>query len=286
MSIVTLKNDALTVSISTIGAEIHSVVDANGVERMHDGDPKWWKSHAPLLFPVAGGLCDDEYLLDGIAYTMPKHGFAKLRSFSIESASAERAVFLLAGEESRDPGFPYRYELRVKYVLRGRRLEVSYIVSNLDARTMYYGIGAHEAYATPEGIESYYAQFEEPETVRSNVLHGNLLGHETIELTHNSDILPLKYDYFAVDAIVLRGLNSRAVTLRSREHDRAIRVEYPGSDYLLFWTKPNAPYICIEPWCNFQDWVDADKDITHKPGIIALQPDEQKIHSHTIEFIG
>ncbi|MGN0742096.1 MAG: hypothetical protein ACI4L8_05565, partial [Candidatus Fimadaptatus sp.] len=120
----------------------------------------------------------------------------------------------------------------------------------------------------------------------NNVLHGNLLGHETIELTHDSDTLPLKYDYFAVDAIVLRGVNSRAVTLRTDLHGRAVRVEFPGFDYLLFWTKPNAPYICIEPWCNFQDWVDADKDITHKPGVIALQPGERRIHTHTIEFIG
>ena len=118
------------------------------------------------------------------------------------------------------------------------------------------------------------------------VLHGNLLGHETIDLTHDSDTLPLKYEYFAVDAIVLRNVNSRAVTLRSSLNDRAVRVEFPGFDYLLFWTKPGAPYICIEPWCNFQDWVDTDKDITQKPGVIALQPGERRIHTHTIEFIG
>ena len=286
MAFVTLKSSGLTVTISTLGAEIQSVRDSNGIERMHDGDPRWWKSHAPLLFPVAGGLRDDEYLLNGKAYHMPKHGFAKLREFAVEEAGETRAVFLLAGEAARDEGFPFDYELRVKYVLRGCRLEVSYIVANLDARTMYYGIGAHEAYSTPEGIEHYRAVFDETESIRSNVLHGNLLGHETIELTHDSDTLPLKYDYFAVDAIVLRGVNSRAVTLRTDLHDRAVRVEFPGFDYLLFWTKPNAPYICIEPWCNFQDWVDADKDITHKPGVIALQPGERRIHTHTIEFIG
>lgn len=286
MSNVTIKSDGLSVAISTLGAEIQSVVDAGGVERMHDGDPRWWKSHAPLLFPVAGGLRDDEYLLNGRAYPMPKHGFAKLREFEVESAGPDRAVFVLRGEQARDEGFPYDYELRVKYALRGRRLEVAYIVDNLDKSTMYYGIGAHEAYATPGGIERYYAEFDEPETLRSNVLHGNLLGHETLELTENSRLLQLKYDYFAVDAIVFRGINSRGVTLRSHDHSRAVRVEFPGFDYLLFWTKPGAPYICIEPWCNFQDWVDADKDITHKPGIVALQPSERRIHSHTIEFIG
>ncbi len=286
MAVITIKSDALTVKISTLGAEIQSVIDSNGVERMFDANPAWWKSHAPILFPVAGGLKDDEYMLDGKAYTMPKHGFAKYREFQVESATDTRAVFLLAGDAAHDDGFPFEYELRVKYVLHGNRLEVNYIVNNIDNQTMYYGVGGHEAYSTPEGIESYRVVFDEKESLKSNVLHGNLLGHETIDLTEDSNVLPLKYDYFAVDAIVLRNVNSRGVTLRSDLHDRAIRVEFPGFDYLLFWTKPNAPYICIEPWCNFQDWVDTDKDITKKPGIIALQPGERRIHTHKIEFIG
>ena len=284
MSKVTLKNDKLTVVIASTGAEIESVIDEHGIERMHDGNPTWWKSHAPVLFPVAGGLRDDEYILNGKAYPMPKHGFAKFREFAIESCCDTRAVFLLAGEQAKDEGFPFKYEFRIKYVLDGCKLIVSYIVDNIDDKTMYYGIGAHEAYATPEGIEQYYAVFDEPETLKSNVLHGNLLGHETIPMTENSDTLEHKYDYFAVDAIVFRGVKSRGVTLRSRANDRTVRVEFPGFDYLLFWTKPNAPYICIEPWCNFQDWVDADKDITKKPGITALQPGEEKIHTHSIEF--
>lgn len=286
MGNVVLKNDLMTVTISTLGAEIQSVRDANGIERMHDGNPKWWKSHAPLLFPVAGGLKDDEYIMDGQAYKMPKHGFAKYREFAIESASDSRAVFLLAGAQAQDEGFPYEYELRVRYVLAGCKLSVAYIVDNLDTKTMYYGIGGHEAYAAPDGIESMYAVFDEPETLKSNVLRGNLLCHETIELTHESNILPLKYNYFAVDAIVFRGINSRGVTLKSKLNERSVRVEFPGFDYLLFWTKPDAPYICIEPWCNFQDWVDTDKDISHKPGIIALQSGERRIHTHSIEFMG
>ena len=284
MGEVILRNAQLTVKIAEHGAELMSVVDAGGIERLHNGDPKWWTGRAPVLFPVAGGLKDDEYLLDGQAYHMPKHGFAKLRDFTVEEATDSRAVFLLAGEQAQDAGFPYKYEFRVKYVLRGSKIIVTYIVNNLDEKTLYYGIGAHEAYAAPEGIERYYAEFDEPETLKSNVLHGNLLGHETIDISDNTKLLQLKYEYFAVDAIVFRGIKSRGVTLRSHEHDRTVRVEFPGFDYLLFWTKPNAPYICIEPWCNFQDWVDADKDFKNKPGITALQPGEEKQHIHTIEF--
>ena len=39
VSIVTLKNEELTVKISTLGAEIQSIEDKNGVERLWQGDP-------------------------------------------------------------------------------------------------------------------------------------------------------------------------------------------------------------------------------------------------------
>ena len=71
MSIVTLKNEELTVKISTLGAEIQSIEDKNGVERLWQGDPAIWKGRAPILFPVAGGFKDDGYELDGQWYGMP-----------------------------------------------------------------------------------------------------------------------------------------------------------------------------------------------------------------------
>ena len=64
MSIVTLKNEELTVKISTLGAEIQSIEDKNRVERLWQGDPAIWKGRAPILFPVAGGFKDDGYELD------------------------------------------------------------------------------------------------------------------------------------------------------------------------------------------------------------------------------
>ena len=94
--------------------------------------------------------------------------------------------------------------------------------------------------------------------------------------------LPLKYEYFAVDALVFRTLQSRGVTLRSAAHAREIRVDFPGHDTLMLWTKPGAGYICIEPWCNSPDFVDADLRIDRKPGFICLDGKETAVRQHTI----
>ena len=56
MSLITIKNEALTVDISTIGAEMQSVREADGTERLWQGDPAFSAGRAPVMFPVCGGL--------------------------------------------------------------------------------------------------------------------------------------------------------------------------------------------------------------------------------------
>ena len=65
MQLITIKSDLITVTISSKGAEIQSILDKNGIERMYDGDPRFWANRAPILFPVAGGLKDDGYEWQG-----------------------------------------------------------------------------------------------------------------------------------------------------------------------------------------------------------------------------
>lgn len=279
MSLTTIHNDTLTVTITSLGAELQSIRDKAGVERLWQGDPAYWTGRAPILFPVAGGFRDDCYELDGQRYPMPKHGFVKKLEWQLESATPTEATFLIT---EKCPGFPFDYELRARFTLTGNKLAVTYAVRNTGNRDFYFSVGAHEAYATPEGIESYELVFDEVETVENNPLVGNLILREPEVVVAGTRTLPLKYQYFAVDALVLRSLKSRGVTLRSAAHSRELRVDFPGHDTLMLWTRPGAGYLCIEPWCNAPDFVDADYRIDHKPGFLKLQPGESTERTHTV----
>lgn len=279
MESVTIRNAALTVQISSIGAEIQSILDANGVERFWHGDPTYWTGRAPILFPVAGGFRGDGYRLDGEWYPMPKHGFVRKLPWRVAEQAADSVTFAIS---DKNPGFPFDYELRASYALAGDTLTVTYEVRNTGDKPFWYSIGSHEGYATPEGIEQYELVFDEKETFVHSVLDGNLIRHETVTVAENTNILPLKYEYFAVDALVLRTLKSRGVTLRSRLHGRTVHVAYPGRDVLMLWTKPGAGYLCIEPWCNAPDFVDADERIDHKPGFMELAAGQSRSHAHMI----
>ena len=282
MKLVTIQNDRLTVTISTLGAEMQSVKEADGTERLWQGDPKYWTGRAPIMFPVCGGLKEDAYYLDGTRYEMSKHGFAKLKEWTVESLDPEKAVFLLT---EKQPGFPFDYEFRAIYTLKGNALEITYDVRNTGERTFWYSVGSHEAWTTPGGLEKYTVEFAQEEKLECSVLYGNLIGREPVVMGENIRELPLKTEYFLVDALVFPTLKSRSVTLKNSVNDKKIRVDYDGMDVLMLWTKPGADYICIEPWCNAPDYVDADMQIEHKPGCICLKAGEEKAKTHLITFM-
>ena len=163
---VTLKNSELTVKVNELGAELRSIV-YNNTEYMWEGKPEIWSGTAPIMFPICGGLKEDKYLLKGKEYTLTKHGFAKLSLFEIESVTDESAIFLLKSSEETKASYPFDFEFRVIYTLSGKSLKVDYKVDNKSADTMYFNVGAHEAYATPEGIEDYDVLFVEEQTLNA-----------------------------------------------------------------------------------------------------------------------
>ena len=114
------------------------------------------------------------------------------------------------------------------------------------------------------------------------MLDGNLILRQPKIMAEKAKSLPLKYEYFAVDALVFRTLKSRGVTLRGGKAGHTVRVDFPEHDVLMFWTKSGANYICIEPWCNAPDFVDADHRIDHKPGFMRLEKGQTITRRHTI----
>ena len=79
---------------------------------------------------------------------------------------------------------------------------------------------------------------------------------------------------------------AREVTLEA-DGGPSITVRFPGMQYLglWHWPKTDAPYVCIEPWCNAPDYVDTDMQIAHKPGMIRLAPGDSVLKAHTVTFL-
>lgn len=281
---ITIKNEYLTASFKEVGAELKSLV-YDGTEYIWEGKAEIWQGSCPLLFPICGGLKNDKYVLDKKEYTLEKHGYIRFKTFEIENITDTSVVFLHKSDDETKKHFPFDYELRVIYTLNEKSLKIDYSVKNLNDNTMYFSIGSHEGYYTPEGIEDYDVLFPQKETLNSYVLYGNLLSNQSIPIIKEQDYLPLYDKYFTVDALVFKDLKSKSAILRNRKTGRAVRVDFPDDKYFLLWHKPNSPYICLEPWDGIQDIVGSSYDITEKEGIISLNAKSEYKHTHSITII-
>lgn len=282
---VELQNDFLNVVISEKGAEFKSIKTKDGREMLWNGDKNIWSGQAPVMFPICGGLKDDKFEYNGKEYTLTKHGFAKLLDFEVIENNGSKASFLLSSNEQTLKSYPFEFDFIITYTLKDRAIDVKYEVKNKTEGPMFFSVGSHEAYACPEGIEEYSIVFEKDNNLSSNVLHGNLLGNDTIEILKNSNELKLEQKYFAVDALVFKNLKSRSVYLKHMKNGNKIKVDFHGFDNLLLWTKPNAPYICIEPWNGIPDTVGSSFDFTKKEGITKLDKGGVFERTHTITVL-
>ena len=75
----TIDNGRLKLTVDSFGAEIKSLISADGTEYIWQGSPDTWKSHSPVLFPFIGRLTNNQCKIDGVTYPMGIHGFAGRR---------------------------------------------------------------------------------------------------------------------------------------------------------------------------------------------------------------
>lgn len=281
---ITISNKFLTATFSEIGAELKSL-KCDGIEHIWYSDPAYWTGSSPVLFPICSGLKDDEFIYDGKTYKMQKHGFARRAKFDVETVEATSATFLLSSENCPQDNYPFEYEFRIIYTLAGKKLNVEYNIRNLTDGDMYFSVGAHEAYLCPEGIENYEIVFENAENLDAYQLDGFLLSDNTKSYGQNTNTLQLNYSLFDNDCLIFKNLNSRSVNLVNKTTGKKIKVDFEGFDYLLVWTVPGAPFICIEPWCGITDNVNTTKNFAEKEGIEKIEKGGLFHRIHSFEII-
>lgn len=278
-----LKNEFLTIEITSLGAELKSIIDRDGEERLWQGDSASWEGQAPLLWPVCGCLTEDKYTFEGRTYEMGGHGFGRDREFTVEFLSDDKVVYLLESDEETKKIFPFDYELRVTYALIDNKINVTYAVNNKTDGYMYFSIGSHEGYACKGNTSDYCVTFETPEALENSLLNGPFLTGETEPVKKDGALLWLSDDDFAAhDTLVFRDIKSKSITLKGKNSCKTITVDYPGFDNLLLWKLPVAEFLCIEPWCGLPDYDGVVSELSEKPGIIELERNGAFERVHTI----
>lgn len=289
MSLITISNSVLTVTLDACGAMLHSILK-DGAEYLWQGDAKYWARRDANLFPYVGRLTDGQYLLDGKTYPLTIHGFCIGTDFAVTERTASSVCFTLTDSEKTRSMYPFRFAFHVRYELQENRILKTCLVENRDTREMYFGIGSHPGFNVPLNGEGTFADWElafaepcQPVRIDMDPANYRLAGTESAYPLENGRVIPLTHALFDLDAVVL-GSVSRTLSLRSAKSSRSVTVSFPDMPFVGLWHAPktDAPYVCIEPWVSLPSHSAFVEDISRQAHLIHLPAGETYRNGITI----
>ena len=235
-----LKNEELTLTVISAGAEMKSLKDnKTEQEYLWQADPKFWGRTSPVLFPIVGNYVQKQSVYEGKTYTLSQHGFARDMEFDLESQTEEEIWFVLKDTESTLEKYPFHFILKVGYRLSGRQVEVMWKVENPN------DILNEEGALCP----------------RTKIL--NLFGK----------CLKLEEHLFDEDALIIENHQAQRIGLADADGKVYLEVEFEAPLFGI-WSpaKKHAPFVCIEPWYGRSDREDFDHILENREWGNELEP--------------
>lgn len=270
-----LGNDRLTIEIAPLGAELQSVTDANGRDWLWNGDAAIWAGCSPLLFPVIGKHPDGKVLINGKRYPIKSHGVARTSLFQLTAQDNTSCTLRLTDNDETRRAYPFAFALDMTYRLDGASLTLTARITNTGDTALPFCFGYHPAFVWP---------LPDADGLPHRIRLGN--GASPAHLRLGADgqrapaihpsafvdgVLTLDHALFVEDALIIpEGAGSHA--WYGADGLPGVAVDFPAMPHLGIWTKPNGPYICIEPWHGLPSPSDPDEPLDRRTGAIQLAP--------------
>ncbi len=276
----TIKNDFLTVTVNTFGAELQSI-KRNNIQYLWQGDESSWKNKATNIFPYVGKMEEGKYIYKGKTYEMGSHGLARHIDFIVEQVEEEKIVLKMVANEQTLKSYPFSFEYFISYELKEDTIAITSKVVNKDNKPMYFGLGGHPGFNVPLdeklNFEDYYLIFDNACKVNNIKINekGLITGKEEYYLK-NDNILNLKHNLFDNDALIFENM-SKGVTLKSDKDNKSIYLKYDNMDYLGIWHTPKKEvnFVCIEPWTSLPSRDGIIEDIEKQQNLVCLDANNE-----------
>jgi galactose mutarotase-like enzyme len=281
--IITITNSQLSATINTLGAELLSLVK-NNKNYIWQVDETYWNKTSPVLFPIVGRLKKDSFTYIGNSYQLPRHGFARNMEFSFDEKSEHQVIFELNETEETKANYPFDFKLLMAYTLMDNELVIEYFVRNQSDEVLPFSIGAHPAFAIEGNFEDYSLQFNKEDSFETHHLENESFNGKTTLVETKNNNIALNYQLFEKDALVFKQLKSNEVVL-SHQNKNILKVNFDHFPYLGIWTKQNAPFLCLEPWCGLADNINHNGNLEEKEGINHLPAGEDFLRAIRIEIL-
>jgi len=274
-----IANQQIRAEFAEMGAELRRFQLIQGPDLLWNGDSEVWNRVSPVLFPIVGQLKGDVLRHGGKTFKMGRHGFARDRAFSLVRLSRESCTWRLRDDEQSREQFPFPFELWITYSVEGLLLKAIFEVRNPGKELLPASLGAHPAFRWPlpgGQRESHRLEFAKPESAPISRLAGGLLDPHPFPNPVDGNVLRLRDDLFAQDALVFDQIQSRSLRYLA-PGGLGIELSWEGFRQLGLWTKPGAGFLCIEPWAGMASPAGFDGEFAEKPGLFTVEPGGRRL---------
>lgn len=286
-----LKNDFLTVAISDRGAELQSICGADGTEYLWQGDRTYWEDRAPVLFPFCGRFWEGKCTDAGVPYDPGMHGFFRTLTTDVTEKSEETITFCARDSAETRRKYPYAFELRLTYCLRGRELTLTAEIVNRDGRTLPFALGLHPGFNLPFAggtMEDYTVRFA---GAGGAVRRVNFDAEECFPIGGSRDFPLRDGEYFdPTDAFFAAGSGffcgmPHTVALEKRGSGESVTLRF-SEDFRYFglWKAVGGRFLCMEPWTSMPATHGENTELTEKPDLLRIAAGETRTLSCTFGF--
>lgn len=318
-----LENETIRIELDSHGAELKSARKGDR-EYMWCGDPKFWNRTSPVLFPFVGSLKNKEFILEGKAWPMAQHGFARDMEFELLSKKTDELWFCLKDNDDTLAKYPFPFTLRIGYKIQENTLKVIWEVDNPGSGSLPFSIGAHPAFCCPLCGEAdktgYSLSFgklnntcttndEDPvnnaETKYKNIKldafsttepvseihhHGNdtetgLSITEDIKIPLQGGLCDITPGFFDRCTYIIEDAQINSIGIVDPKGHEYVDVLF-DTPLVAVWSPEgkNAPFICIEPWYGRCDHVGFNGDIWEREHTNILAAGESFHSEYVIRF--
>lgn len=285
-SLTRIENAYLSIDVSSLGAEMQSITARDGTSWLWNGDAAFWTGRSPVLFPIVGKAPDDTLLIDGKPYPMAQHGFARRREFALETATATACRYALDASEETRAVYPFDFRLSLEHSLDGPALTVAAEVENRGKTSMPFGFGYHPAFLWPlpggEG-KSHEVTLDNGAEPRRQPLEQGLLSQRREPSPFEKGQIVLTQNQFENDALVFPEDAGDGLTYAA-EGGPALAFRFENLPNLALWTKPGAPFLCIEPWHGTAAEYGGSRELKDRPYTTVLPAGESRRFAFTVTF--
>ncbi len=271
--------------VSDMGAEMQSLCTRDGRNVLWNGDAAFWSGRAPVLFPIVGRAPNDRIAVGDHEADMPQHGFARRSVFTLDDKTPEMCRHVLRDNETTRQLYPFAFQLSVTHSIVGTKLHVEVEIENRDNRTMPFGFGFHPAFCWPlpggEGQphEVILDNGAEPEMAR---LQDGLLPDQLLASPFLKGRLEVASNMFLDDAMIFPS-GSGTGLIYGVEGGPHLKFSFDNLPNFALWSKPDAPFLCVEPWHGMAARVNASPQISERPYSLELVARDTIKFGYTVE---